>query len=85
MTKSIFRDGLYPAILGLVLGIAMILSFAVPRTSVKANLPGPDWCPDTYGSSGPCTGGYCFTRGDGDKSCKYFQSGCNGGSCTSGP
>jgi len=76
MRNSNFRATIFSAVAGIALGLAMFLSFGYTQTTVADS-----WCPDTA----TCTGGYCFTRGDGQKSCKYFQSSCNGGACTAAP
>lgn len=53
---------------GIVLGTVLALTAGYANT-VFADDEG-DFCPDPGG----CPGGYCFTRGDGQKSCKYWGS-----------
>lgn len=73
------RSNLFSALAGTALGTIFVFSVLTVQPAVAE-----DFCPDTF-KDGPCTGGYCFVRGDGEKSCKYFQPSCNGGACTAGP
>lgn len=77
MKNSNFRVTMLSTVAGILLGLAIFLSFGYTQTTSAGDI-----CPNTDA----CPGGYCFTRGDGAKSCKYFgtPSGC-ASSCTSYP
>lgn len=74
--QSIRRSRAWGTMLGLIAAFGFLLLFT-GATPTNAD----DWCPDTTS----CTGAYCFTRGDGVKSCKYLESSCNGGACQKVP
>lgn len=80
MKQRSFRTKALASILGAVFGIFVFLMFGSGHTATAT-----DYCPDTVRGDTGCTGGYCFTSTTAQKSCKYFQSACNGGACTSGP
>ena len=74
------RANVFSALAGTALGTIFVFSVLTAQPAVAE-----DYCPDTLNNGVPCTGGYCFKRLDGQKSCKYHQSSCNGGACTAGP
>lgn len=72
MKNSNFRATIFSGFVGVVLALAIFLSFGYTQTTVA-----DDWCPNPPAN---CASLGCFTNGAGQKSCKYFAQ-VNGASC----
>lgn len=82
MKSSNFRATIFSSVAGIVLGLAMFLSFGYAQPAVA-----DDWC---FSPPEGCVTLSCYTNGAGAKSCKYVAvvngASCHvGGSCTAVP
>lgn len=82
MKRSTSREILLSALAGAVL--ALIVAFSSAGLTPKVSAEDEDYCVPPPG----CGTWGCFTRGDGQKSCKNYSlegGGCSGGACRTRP